>query len=845
MAEVKYTPMMTQYIETKKDLQDCIVFYRLGDFYEMFFEDAKIASNELDLVLTGKNAGAPDKVPMCGIPYHAASGYIQRLTQKGFKVAIVEQMESPVAGKIVKRDVVKIVTPGTIMEEVSDEKENVYIASIHDYQFGFALVYCEMTCGEVSATCIEHKKEALQKALLSMNVREVVMKSNVDQKYIKAIQELGSITVSNEDVNTLSKEYQRLIEGIEDHRVIEAFSILTNYLNRTQKRSMAHLGKLEIMEEAAALQMDYSTKQNLELVTTLRTNSKSQTLWGFLDEAKSSMGSRMLKKWVLYPLIDQDKINQRLDVIEYLNYNFILKDELKEYLTHVYDLERLSARIAYGSATPRDILRLISTLKYAPMIVDVFRDCKSMEEFQNVDVCANLYNKIKDIIVDNPPLNLKEGGVFKEGYHEPLDELRKLNDSGQDFILSLEAKERERTGVSSLKIGYNRVFGYFIEVRKANLDKILDEFGYERKQTLANAERFVTSELKEKEEAILHAQEKSVRLENELYNALLEELKVYLPKLHELAKVLASMDALYGLSVVSSRKNYIRPHFHDENYVEIVEARHPILDAMMKQKGYVANSLMMKEEDQVMIITGPNMGGKSTYMRQTALVVIMAQIGCFVPAQKAELPIFDKIFTRIGASDDIMSGQSTFMVEMSEANYALQNASDKSLILFDEIGRGTSTYDGMSLAQSMLEYIHENTKAKTLFSTHYHELTSLATRFKGILNQHVEVEEEGDDVTFLYRINEGKADKSYGINVARLAKLPSSVLSRAQQILNHIQKEELDLNVEMQEAPILLKENDPSKEQVIALIDDVDVNQMTPMDAMSFLYELKKKRENK
>lgn len=845
MAEVKYTPMMTQYIETKKDLQDCIVFYRLGDFYEMFFEDAKIASNELDLVLTGKNAGTPDKVPMCGIPYHAASGYIQRLTQKGFKVAIVEQMESPVAGKIVKRDVVKIVTPGTIMEEVSDEKENVYIASIHDYQFGFALVYCEMTCGEVSATCIEHKKEALQKALLSMNVREIVVKSNVEQKYIKAIQELGSITVSNEDTNTLSKEYQKLVEGIEDHRIIEAFSILTNYLNRTQKRSMAHLGKLEIMEESAALQMDYSTKQNLELVTTLRMNSKSQTLWGFLDEAKSSMGSRMLKKWVLYPLVDQDKINQRLDVIEYLNYNFILKDELKEYLTHVYDLERLSARIAYGSATPRDILRLISTLKYAPMIVDVFHDCKGVSEFQSVDVCANLYHKIKDIIVDNPPLTLKEGGVFKEGYHEPLDELRKLNDSGQDFILSLEAKERERTGVSSLKIAYNRVFGYFIEVRKANLDKILDEFGYERKQTLANAERFVTTELKEKEEAILHAQEKSIRLESELYSTLLEELKVYLPKLHELARVLASMDALYGLSVVSSRKNYIRPHFHDENHVEIVEARHPILDAMMKQKGYVANSLIMKEKDQVMIITGPNMGGKSTYMRQTALLVIMAQIGCFVPAQKADLPVFDKIFTRIGASDDIMSGQSTFMVEMSEANYALQNASDKSLILFDEIGRGTSTYDGMSLAQSMLEYIHENTKAKTLFSTHYHELTSLATRFEGMLNQHVEVKEEGDDVTFLYRINEGKADKSYGINVARLAKLPNSVLSRAQQILSHIQKEELDLNVEMQQDLIPLKESDPSKEQVIALIDDVDVNQMTPMDAMSFLYELKKKRENK
>lgn len=834
---------MMQYLETKKDLQDCIVFYRLGDFYEMFFEDAKIASGELDLVLTGKNAGVEDRVPMCGIPYHAANGYIQRLTQKGYKVAIVEQMESPVAGKIVKREVVKIVTPGTIMDEVSDEKENVYIASIHDYQYGFSIIYCEMTCGEVSASCIEHKKESLQKALLSMNVREVVIKANFDKKYVKAIEDLGMITISHEEETTLAKEYNKLVEGVEDHRIIDSFAFLTNYLNRTQKRSMAHLGKLEIMEDDASLQMDYSTKQNLELVTTLRTNSKSQTLWGFLDEAKSSMGSRMLKKWILYPLIDKNKINQRLDVIDYLNFNFILKDELKEYLTHVFDLERLSARIAYGSASPRDILRLISTLKYAPMIVDVFNDCKAVETFQKCDVCDELYQKIKDIIVDNPPLTLKDGGVFKVGYDQELDECRKLKDSGQDFILSLESKERERTGVSSLKIGYNRVFGYYIEVRKANIDKILDEFGYERKQTLTNAERFVTAELKEKEDAILHAQEKAIRLESDLYNTLLDELKAYLPKIHELAKTLATMDALYALSVVSSRKNYIRPTFHEENFVDLVEARHPILDAMMKQSGYVSNSLVMKEEDQVMIITGPNMGGKSTYMRQTALLVIMAQIGCYVPAQKADLPIFDKIFTRIGASDDIMSGQSTFMVEMTEANYALQNANDKSLILFDEIGRGTSTYDGMSLAQAMLEYIHNNTKAKTLFSTHYHELTSLAERYEGIQNLHVEVEEEGDDVIFLYRIKDGKADKSYGINVARLAKLPPNVLSRAQQILDHIQKDDIDLNVEEIEYNEAIVVSDPEKDAIIDLIDEVDVNQMTPMDAMGLLYELKQKRK--
>lgn len=839
MAEKKYTPMMMQYLEVKKDLQDCIVFYRLGDFYEMFFEDAKTASQELDLVLTGRNAGVEEKVPMCGIPFHAASGYIQRLTQKGYKVAIVEQLEDASAGKIVKRDVVKIVTPGTIMEEVSNEKENVYIAAISDYQYGFALSFCEMTCGEVSARCIPHKKDELQKALLSMNVREVVLKSNFDAKYEQSIIDLGKVTISHFDQAGLANEYKSLVEEVEDHRILESFALLTNYLNHTQKRSMAHLGKLELMEEDGFLQMDYSTKQNLELVNTLRTNSKSQTLWDFLDEAKSSMGSRMLKKWILYPLIDPDKINQRLDVIDYLNFNFIQKDELREYLSHVYDLERLSARIAYGSATPRDILRLVSTLKYAPMIIDIFKGCDSCSSFHQVDPCTSLYEQISDIIVENPPLNLKDGGVFKEGYSKELDECRKLKDSGRDFILELEAKERERTGVSSLKIGYTRVFGYYIEVRKANIDKIKEEFGYERRQTLANAERFVTKELKEKEEAILHAQERAIRLESELYQQLLESMKQYLPAIHELAQNLAQMDALYALSVVSSRRNYVRPVFHQEAVVAMEDARHPILDAMMKTKGYVANSLMMQENDQIMMITGPNMGGKSTYMRQTALLVIMAQIGCYVPAKKCELPVFDRIFTRIGASDDIMSGQSTFMVEMMEANYALQNATDHSLILFDEIGRGTSTYDGMSLAQAMLEYIHENTKAKTLFSTHYHELTMLEDKYDGIKNLHVEVEEHDDTVTFLYRIGEGRADKSYGINVARLAKLPSRVLSRAQQILNHIQKEDLDLNAEMEEITVVQETTEQN--EICTMLEEIDINRMTPMEAMTLVYEMKKK----
>ena len=837
MEEKKYTPMMQQYLEVKKNLQDCIVFYRLGDFYEMFFDDAKTASNELDLVLTGRNAGVEERIPMCGIPYHAATGYIQRLTQKGYKVAIVEQLEDASAGKIVKRDVVKIVTPGTIMEEANESKEGAYIASIYDYKYGFALTFCEMTCGEVSAKTIDRSLQSLQKTLLSMNIREVILQNIFDKKVEKMIENLGLVTISREDSIVLKKEYFDLIQGIEDEQIKTSFAILSNYLENTQKRHMTHLGKMELIQDELFLQMDYSTKLNLELTQPVRTNSKSETLWSFMDYTQSSMGSRTLKKWITYPLIDETKIKQRLDAIEFLNFNFLLKDELKECLSHVYDMERLSAKIAYGNANPRDLLRLVSTLESAPMILDIFKDCLAYKEFEKVDILKDLYEKLKDTIVEEPPINIKDGGIFVEGYNQQLDEFNHIKNSGKQFILDLEAKERERTGVSSLKIGYNRIFGYYIEVRKGNINKIKDEFGYERKQTLANAERFITTELKEKEDMILHSEEKAIRLENELYQQLLEMIRMYLPKLNALAKVISCIDAVYAMSVVSTLHGYVRPIFTKEKKINLVENRHPILDKTMKEKRYIANNLVMKQEDQIMIITGPNMGGKSTYMRQVALSVIMAQIGCFVPAKLCEIPIFDKIFTRIGASDDIMSGHSTFMVEMMEANYALQNTTDNSLILFDEIGRGTSTYDGMSLAYAMLEYIHENTKAKTLFSTHYHELTSLEDKYLGIKNLSVDVEEEDDEVIFLYKIKEGRADKSYGVNVARLAKLPSAVLDRASVILNNIQKDDMDLHVEMKES---IQKEDTKTKRVVELLEQADVEQMTPLEALNFLNTLKK-----
>ncbi|MEG1526458.1 MAG: DNA mismatch repair protein MutS [Erysipelotrichaceae bacterium] len=832
----KFTPMMNQYLEVKNKHLDAIVFYRLGDFYEMFFDDAKIASNELDLVLTGRNAGVDYKVPMCGIPYHAASGYIQRLITKGYKVAIVEQMENPAEAKgIVKREVIKIVTPGTIMEELNDEKATVQIAAIHDLQYALAIVLCEMTTGEMKGQIVDKNLMAIQKVLLGNNVREVVIEKKLDQRIKKMIQELPMITISYMEDFSIQPTYQHLIEPIEDERIHHAFGLLINYLMETQKRSMSHLNVVEMMDEKDYLQMDYSTRTNLELTQSLRNNGKSQTLWNFLDKCQSAMGSRTLKKWIEYPLINKDEINKRQDGIEYLNANFIIKDELKEALSNVYDLERLSARIAYGSANPRDIIRLVKTLRCAPIIFSLLKECKAYPQFQEIDPCHELCELLDGAMVEDPPINLKDGGIFVDGYHADLDEVRRISHSGKQWILELEAKEKERTQIKSLKIGYNRIFGYYIEVTKANVDQIKEEYGYVRKQTLTNAERFVTQELKDREDAIVHAQERMISLEVELFNDLLEHIRVYLPKLHKLASALAHIDVLYALAVISNENGYTRPIFHESHRIYLEEARHPILDKVMKATRYVSNDLKMEEDNSVLMITGPNMGGKSTYMRQTALIVLLAQIGCFVPAKKAELPIFDQIFTRIGASDDIMSGQSTFMVEMIEANNALQNATKDSLILFDEIGRGTSTYDGMALAHAMIEYITNTIQAKTLFSTHYHELTALGDNNKAIQNVHVEVHEENDNVTFLYRVKPGKADKSYGINVARLAHLPNSILARAKQLLDNLELQPSQVSLSL---PSIIEKEDARVKKIETMLGNCNLNEMTPMEALQLLCEL-------
>lgn len=842
MAEKKYTPMMQHYLKMKEENPDAILFYRLGDFYEMFFDDAKLVSQELDLVLTGRSAGVEEKVPMCGVPFHAANSYISRLVKKGYKVAICEQLEDPSNAKgLVDRGIVKIVTPGTYMDSTMDAKTTNYMASCDISSFEITVVYCELSTGELKYQTLQRSLVALQKALLEQNVSELVCPMAMDKKWMSALEEMETILISKHKKSSVDSQDLPLLNGIESESLKEAFALLMAYLKDTQKQHIDHFLPIESMDKDKVLVMDYETKNHLELVSSQSTNAKAESLWSFMDKCQSAMGSRLLKRWIEYPLIDAKKIAKRQAAIKDLKENFMLRENLKEHLVYVYDMERLASRMAYGSASPRDVLQLVATLEHAKPILDLAISLDSYPEFSQVPDCQELYNEIKNAIIENPPLTLKEGGVFNDGYNQELDEVRRIAKKGKDFILELEAKERERTGVKSLKVGYNRIFGYFIEVRNGNLSNIKDEFGYHAKQTLANATRFVTQELKEKEEQILHAQETKMKLEQSLFNDLLLRIKKDLFDLHACAQALSTIDVLVSLAILASEKGYVCPVFHPGYNVNVVEGKHPILDDRMKKKRYVSNDWKMSEDEHVQLITGPNMGGKSTYMRQNALLVVMAQMGSFIPAKTAELPIFDRIFTRIGASDDILTGKSTFMVEMMEANAALCYATKHSLILFDEIGRGTATYDGMALAQAMLEYIDEAIGAKTLFSTHYHELTDLEKEHPSMHNVHVDVREEKNEIEFRYRIIDGKADKSYGINVARLAHLPKVVLDRAAQLLTNFENQ--DNNQNYQPSLFVMEQVQPEKSKLLQQLQELDIDSMTPRDALDCLYELKKLSE--
>lgn len=842
MAEKKYTPMMQHYLKMKEENPDAILFYRLGDFYEMFFDDAKLASQELDLVLTGRSAGVEEKVPMCGVPFHAANSYISRLVKKGYKVAICEQLEDPSSAKgLVDRGIVKIITPGTYMDATMDAKSTNYMASCSVSSFEITVIYCELSTGELKYQTLQRSLVALQKALLEQNVSELVCPMTMDKKWIAALEEMDTMLVSKHKKSNIDLQDLPLLNEIESESLKEAFALLMAYLKDTQKQHIDHFLPIESMDKDKVLVMDYETKNHLELVSSQSTNAKAESLWSFMDKCQSAMGSRLLKRWIEYPLIDAEKIAKRQVAVKDLKENFMLRENLKEHLVYVYDMERLASRIAYGNASPRDVLQLVATLEHAKPILNLASSLNSYPEFNEVPDCQELYNEIKNAIIENPPLTLKEGGVFNDGYNQELDEVRKIAKQGKDFILELEAKERERTGVKSLKVGYNRVFGYYIEVRNGNLGNIKEEFGYHPKQTLTNATRFITQELKEKEEQILHAQETKVKLEQSLFNDLLLRIKRELFDLHACAQALSTIDVLVSLAILASEKGYVCPTFHPGYNVNVVEGKHPILDDRMKKKRYVSNDWKMSEDEHIQLITGPNMGGKSTYMRQNALLVVMAQMGSFIPAKTAELPIFDRIFTRIGASDDILTGKSTFMVEMMEANTALRYATKHSLILFDEIGRGTATYDGMALAQAMLEYIDEAIGAKTLFSTHYHELTDLAEEHQSMRNVHVDVREEKNEIEFRYRVVEGKADKSYGINVAKLAHLPKVVLDRASQLLSNFESQ--DNNQNYQPSLFVMDQVQPEKSKLLQQLQELDIDSMTPRDALDCLYELKQLSE--
>lgn len=841
----KVSPMMRQYLETKDNYEDVILFYRIGDFYEMFFEDAINVSHDLELTLTGKNAGLDEKIPMCGVPHHAANIYIDKLIDKGYKVAICEQVEDPKDAKgIVKREVIRIVSKGTVMsDDMLDAKNNNFIGALKDLGHCFSLSYADLSTGEFISVLVEYELEKIINEIVNDNITELIINGNVDPRIINTLKNNYSITISKEDCDIEIKEYKDLYKDIKDVRIISSVCVLLNYLTSTQKRSIDHLQNVKVKDYKTYLKMDIHTKRNLELTENLRTKERTYSLLWLLDKTKTAMGSRMLKQMIENPLIDKEEIENRYDMVSKLLEEFLLKDELKELLNEVYDLERLAGRVSFGNANARDLLQLKSSLKVLPRIKEIV----SILGFNLViDDLTDLYEFLDKSIYENPPITLKEGYLIKSGYNKELDDLKLARKGGKDFIAQLEEKEKERTGIKNLRVGYNRVFGYYIEVSKGNSRQVKEEFGWERKQTLANNERFITPELKEKEQLILGAEEKIINLEYELFTNIRCKVKEVIPAIQLTAKMVAKLDVMIAFATVTEENNYTRPIITLDKEVKIIEGRHPVVEKVLNGE-FVSNDIIFTKDKYVELITGPNMAGKSTYMRQMAMIVIMAQIGCFVPAKEAYLPIFDKIFTRIGASDDLVSGESTFMVEMKEANRAILGATEHSLILFDELGRGTATYDGISLAQAIIEYIHDNIKAITFFSTHYHELTSLEEHKAHIKNVHVSAHEEGGTITFLHKVKDGSVDKSYGIHVAKLAQLPDSLIKRADEILKTYENKKPKKEV-VSQISMNLEESvaTPNKYDIIKKkLDDINPLELSPMEALNVLYELKSEMDKK
>ncbi len=838
------SPMMQQYMDIKDKYEDSIIFFRLGDFYEMFFDDAIIASRVLELTLTGKQAGLSERVPMCGIPHHAYSNYVDELIDKGYKVAICEQLEDPKSVKgMVKRDVIQVVTKGTRIDSNIDSKSNNFIANIYDFNYCYGISYIDISTGEVYATLVEGEKEKVIKEIARNNFKEVIVNDSIDREIVEELRtNLGVlVTITKNELD--NDDYHYIYDNIEDIRLVKALKHLLFYILDAKKGDLHHLQSCIIIKNSEFLEFDNNTKRNLELVETLRNRERQYSLLWLLDKCKTAMGSRYLKHNIENPLTNKNEILRRYDFVSKLSTEFILRDDLIKTLDQVYDLERLAGRITYGNLNAKDLLQLKSSLKVLPTVKDILIN---IGYDKTIDTFDDLYLLLEKTILEDAPFTLHEGHLIKSGYNEELDELKKISSGSKDFILEMEKSERERTGIKNLKVGFNKVFGYYIEVSKGQIPLVKEEFGYDRKQTLANCERFITPVLKEKENIILGAEEKIINLEYKLFMDIREVVKRYISKLQVCAKIISEIDMLQSFSVVSDNYKFVRPEITDDRIIKMIECRHPVVEQVMKDK-YIPNDIIMDKTTDILLITGPNMAGKSTYMRQCAITVIMAQIGCFVPCKSCTIPIFDKIFTRIGASDDLVSGESTFMVEMKEANYAISGATENSLILFDELGRGTATYDGMSLAQAILEYIHDKIKAKTMFSTHYHELTSLEKDLKHLKNVHVSAIEEDGKITFLHKVKLGAVDKSYGIHVASLAKLPKTLIDRADDILNVYEKKNIKKENFTQTSLFELNDLDVKEKpnETIEKIKNINPLEMTPMDALSFLYEINKEVKEK
>jgi len=855
----KHTPMMQQYLQIKAQHKDAFLFFRLGDFYEMFFEDATKAAQELEITLTSRDGG-DERIPMCGVPYHSAENYIKNLIEKGFKVAICEQVEDPKHTKgVVKREVVQLVTPGTVMEgTMLQEEENNFLAAVTPFdQQTYVVAYNDLTTGENSVALINDGFDHVLSELYNRPVKEIVVPSDMPEEKSSSLVERLGVTLSTEDESDMPEEHLNLVEKLPKDKMKTGFGRLFHYIQRTQKRSMDHLMPVQVIELQQYMTLDMYSKRNLELMETLRKQGKKGSLLWVLDKTVTSMGARLLKKWLERPLLNKNMIETRYNQVEGLVEHFFERESLREALTSVYDLERLAGRVAYGNVNARDLIQLKQSLSKVPEIKSLLQSFQQPELHrlaENIDPLQEVHDFLDESIKDDAPITIKEGNIINDGFNGQLDDYRDAAKNGKQWIAELEQKERQETGIKSLKIGYNRVFGYYIEVTKANLHH-LPEGRYERKQTLTNAERYITPELKEKESLILEAQEKSVDLEYELFIQVRDRVKQYIRPLQQLAEQISGIDVLQGFATVSETNQYYRPTITDSRTVNIDKGRHPVVEQVMKDDSFVPNDVKMGENNDILLITGPNMSGKSTYMRQLALTAIMAQIGCFVPCESAQLPIFDQIFTRIGAADDLVSGQSTFMVEMMEAKHALTNATENSLILLDEIGRGTSTYDGMALAQAIVEHIHENIHAKTLFSTHYHELTELDQSLSKLKNVHVRAEEYEGRVVFLHQIQDGAADESYGIHVAQLAELPKELIQRANSLLQQFEGSsaekpkqvepesdgQLSLFVEeKQPEPASAPSNNPNHQDVIDKLGNLNLLEMNPIEAMNHLYQLQK-----